>query len=81
MKQNIEIAITYGAVLLKTYMSHLDSRNTRNGTGLETYELYYTALQMYNGEPGERRVNYAKGILRHIKKAYPAPVEFPKINL
>lgn len=81
MKKNIEISITYGAVLLKTYISHLDSRNTRNGWGLETYEIYFSALQMYNGEPGVRKVNYAKGILRHVIKAYPAQVAFPKIDL
>lgn len=74
IKRDIPTAITYGAILLKTYVAFVDSRTE---VELSRSELYYQALQIYNGEPGEAKVRYAKNIFRNLQGVYPAPIKFP----
>lgn len=75
LKRDITSAITYGAILLKTYVAFVD---IRNGTDeLSRSELYYQALQIYNGEPGDAKVRYAKNVFTNLQGAYPTKVVFP----
>lgn len=80
MKVDIDFAVTYGGILLKTYIAFIDARNTRNERGYEDYEILYHSLQMYNGEPGDAKVRYSKAVFNHVKKAYPGPISFPKVS-
>ena len=75
LKKDITASITYGAILLKTYLAHLDTRNEEDD--VSSSELYYKALQIYNGEPGVAKVNYAKTIFRNIQDLYPNDISFP----
>jgi len=75
IKRDIPTAITYGAILLKTYVAFVDSKS--GSEDLSRSELYYQALQIYNGEPGEAKVRYAKNIFRNLQGVYPAPIKFP----
>ena len=75
LKKDITTSITYGAILLKTYLAHLDTRNEEDE--VSSSELYYKALQIYNGEPGEAKVRYAKQIFKNLQDAYPNPINFP----
>ena len=75
LKKDITASITYGAILLKTYLAHLDTRNEEDD--VSSSELYYKALQIYNGEPGVAKVNYAKTIFRNVQNLYPGDISFP----
>ena len=75
LKKDITASVTYGAILLKTYLSHLDTRNEEDD--VTSSELYYKALQIYNGEPGAAKVNYAKTIFRNVQDLYPGNISFP----
>lgn len=75
IKKDITTAVTYGAILLKTYVAFVDSKP--ESENLSRSELYYQALQIYNGEPGDAKVRYAKNIFRNLQGVYPAPIKFP----
>ena len=75
LKKDITASITYGAILLKTYLAHLDTRNEEDD--VSSSELYYKALQIYNGEPGVAKVNYAKTIFKNVQNLYPGDISFP----
>lgn len=95
LRKDILTSITYGAILLKTYIAYVDNKSNNLGlttNSLTTYstnkaienenllsdsELYYMALQIYNGEPGEAKVRYAKTIFKYVQRAYPTPLTFP----
>lgn len=77
IKQDISLALTYGAILLKTYVSSIDSRATRSETPMLTSEMYYQALQIYNGEEGDAKVRYAKAVFSNLKALYPKEISFP----
>lgn len=74
LKQNHLISVTYGGILLKTYVANMHNRNITENLRYSPAEIYYYALQAYNGEPGERKVNYAKKIFAFVHDMYPAPV-------
>ncbi len=77
VKKDIGVAITYGAILLKTYVAYIDIKNIRNNVELPTSEIYFQALQIYNGEEGDAKVKYAKAIFQNLKNLYPNEVDFP----
>lgn len=79
LKKDTLIAVTYGAILLKTYVANMDNRNIVNNLGYTTADVYYYALQNYNGEPGDAKVRYAQTIFRHIVEMHPKPnmLNFP----
>jgi hypothetical protein len=77
VKSDIPLALTYGAILLKTYVSYIDVKSIRNNSPLSLSETYYQALQIYNGEDGDAKVNYAKGVFNNLKALYPKEVNFP----
>lgn len=81
LKDDIEAAVTYGAILLKVYLAFADSRNIRNNTNLNDYEIYYQALMLYNGEAGNAKVHYAKNIFRFVMRHYPTRLNYSKIRL
>lgn len=81
LKDDIEAAVTYGAILLKVYLAYADSRNIRNNTNLDDYEIYYQALMLYNGEAGNAKVQYAKNIFKFVMKHYPTKLNYSKIRL
>lgn len=81
LKDDVEAAVTYGAILLKVYLAYADSRNIRNNTNLDDYEIYYQALMLYNGEAGNAKVHYAKNIFRFVMKHYPTKLNYSKIRL
>lgn len=76
IKKDIGVAITYGAILLKTYVAYVDLKNIRNNVELPTSQIYFQALQIYNGEEGDAKVKYAKAIFQNLKALYPTPVNF-----
>ena len=75
VKNDITASITYGAILLKTYLAHLDTRNEEDD--VSSSELYCKALQIYNGEALEKRVDYAQTIFKNVKNLYPNDISFP----
>lgn len=99
LRRDTLTSITYGAILLKTYIAYVDNKNNKLGLTnnlLKTYnanldsknenmlsdsELYYMALQIYNGEPGEAKVRYAKTIFKFVQRAYPTPLSFPFLEI
>lgn len=74
IKTNPLIAVTYGGILLKTYVANMHNRNITENLRYSPAEIYFYALQAYNGEPGERKVNYAKKIFSFVYDMYPAPI-------
>lgn len=68
---DIELAVTYGGILLKTYLVVVDAKYDT-----KTSEIYFRALQIYNGEPGNAKVEYARAIFRNLKEFYPKKVNF-----
>ena len=76
LKKDSRASIAYGAILLKVYISFVKIR-TQFVSPPQTSELYYMALQLYNGEAGEAKVRYAKQIFQHVKEMYPKDVKFP----
>jgi hypothetical protein len=81
IKKDIPTAITYGAILLKTYVAFINIKNNRSaseeGGDLPKSEIYFRALQIYNGEEGTAKVNYAKNVFKNLQGAYPNHVSFP----
>nr|BDT29977.1 transglycosylase SLT domain-containing protein [Bacteriovorax sp. HI3] len=77
IKTDIPTAVTYGAILLKTYVAYVDNRSARAEVDLPLSETYYQALQIYNGEEGNAKVNYAKAIFKNVQNLYPHKVNFP----
>jgi len=81
IKRDIPTAITYGAILLKTYVGFIDSKSSRSTAeediDLPTSEIYFRALQIYNGEDGEAKVNYAKNVFKNLQGFYPNTINFP----
>lgn len=76
IKNDVPVAITYGAILLKTYVSYIETRSLKADIALPTSELYFQALQIYNGEDGDAKVKYAKNIFNHVKSMYPKEFDF-----
>lgn len=76
LKKDIQTAVTYGAILLKTYVAYADIRGSKLETRPSMSETYYLALQIYNGEEGDAKVKYAKNIFIHLKSLYPVPINF-----
>lgn len=66
-----ELAITYGGILLKTYLAYTDLR-----TETKLSQIYFKALQTYNGEPGEAKVKYARAIFKNLEEMYPKDTNF-----
>lgn len=77
LKTDVEAAVTYGALLLKVYLAFVKSKNLTENVDMELGEMYFHALQIYNGEEGEARVRYARNVFKNVKNAYPDPIEFP----
>lgn len=80
IKRDIPTAITYGAILLKTYVAFIDTKTSRidgEEVDIPKSEIYFRALQIYNGEEGEAKVNYAKNVFKNLQGAYPNKVNFP----
>lgn len=80
IKRDIPTAITYGAILLKTYVAFIDTKTNRadgEEVDLPTSEIYFRALQIYNGEEGVAKVNYAKNVFKNLQGFYPNRVNFP----
>ena len=77
IKTDIPAAVTYGAILLKTYIAYVDSRSAKTGVDLSLSEIYYQALQIYNGEKGNAKVYYARAIFKNVQNLYPQKVNFP----
>lgn len=75
--EDILTAVTYGGILLKTYVAYVDTRNSKSEEVIPLSETYYQALQIYNGESGMAKVRYAKTIFKHVKAMYPQKVNFP----
>lgn len=80
VKKDLELAITYGAILLKTYVAAIDVKMQRHETPISLSETYYQALQVYNGEPGDAKVKYAKNIFLNLENMYPRKVKFSFSN-
>lgn len=76
-KKDIQVSIVYGAVLLKTYLGIIYKKNAPR---LQASELYFQALQFYNGEEGQAKVKFAKNVFLNLKALYPAPVHFPFLD-
>lgn len=80
IKNDIRVAITYGAVLLKTYVARVDDRAEDKKIKMQKSEIYYDALQIYNGEEGDAKVNYAKKVFKNMNQVYPKDLNFPFLN-
>lgn len=76
LKTDAEMAITYGAVLLKTYTVSIEQAAQKEGLQLSMSEKYFLGLQRYNGEPGEKKIDYAKQIFDIVESMYPNTVKF-----
>ena len=76
LKQDTDMAITYGAVLLKTYTVSIEQAALKENLPLSMSEKYFLGLQRYNGEPGEKKIDYATQIFDIVEKMYPNPVKF-----
>ena len=77
IKNDGQSSIVYGAVLLKIYLAFVNYRNTYQVAPLKLSEVYFQALQLYNGEEGEAKLRYAKAIFKNLKLLYPNEVNFP----
>ena len=79
IKRDTLTAVTYGAILLKTYVAYIDNKTKRmeGEADLPKSELYFQALQIYNGEEGDAKVKYAKNVFKNLQAAYPKQVIFP----
>lgn len=77
IKMDTRAAITYGAVLLKTYVARIDDKAEDERRKMQKSEIYYNALQIYNGEEGDAKVRYAKSVFDNLKKLYPNELNFP----
>lgn len=77
LKRDTSAAIVYGALLLKTFLAFVNTRNTLEAVPLKTSEIYFQALQLYNGEEGNAKVKYARSIFQNLKSLYPIDVNFP----
>jgi hypothetical protein len=82
IKADIDLAVTYGAILLKTYVVYADLKNSKDpkdpkeDVPTPMSENYFQALQIYNGEEGDAKVKYAKNVFLNLKSLYPVPVNF-----
>lgn len=76
LKRDTTLAITYGAVLLKTYTVSIDQAASKENIQLSMSDKYFLGLQRYNGEPGDKKIDYAKNIFDVVEKMYPNPVKF-----
>lgn len=77
IKNDGQSSIVYGAVLLKIYLAFVNYRNTYQVAPMKLSEVYFQALQLYNGEEGEAKLRYAKAIFKNLKLLYPNEVNFP----
>lgn len=77
LKNDPKTAVVYGTILLKVYLSVVTVRTNFVIAPPKKSELYYQALQIYNGEEGEAKVKYAKQIFKYVKEMYPKDVDFP----
>lgn len=77
LKEEIPTALSYGAILLKTYVAHIDGKAARTETPISLSETYFQALQIYNGEEGDAKVKYAKAVFKNMRAFYPKEVTFP----
>lgn len=73
LKKDHLISVTYGAILLKTFLAYLDNRNDAENLKMTMPELYYNAFQRYNGEEGDAKVRYAQTIFKLVKGMHPWP--------
>lgn len=80
VKQDIKSSIVYGAILLKTYLAVTNKRQSPESKPLKMSEIYFHALQIYNGEAGEAKVKFAKKVFSNLKSVYPAEVNFPFLD-
>lgn len=76
IKNDIQLAVVYGAILLKTYLGHIDQKRIKENIPMEMSEIYFQALQMYNGEEGNAKIIYAKNVFKNLQGFYPLPVIF-----
>lgn len=76
IKKDVQTAVVYGAILLKTYVAYADIKASKLEKHPSMSETYFQALQIYNGEEGDAKVKYAKGIFLNLKSLYPVPVNF-----
>lgn len=77
IKKDTYSSIVYGAVLLKTYLAFITTKNTFEAIPFKTSEIYFQALQLYNGEEGDAKVTYSRNIFQNLKSLYPNEVNFP----
>lgn len=77
LKLDIVASLVYGAILLKTFVTYEQLKNIKQEKNLQTSEIYFYALQRYNGEPGDAKIRYAKKIFSYLKLLYSGPIEFP----
>lgn len=68
---DVELAVTYGGILLKTYLAYTDLRSDA-----KLSQVYFKALQTYNGEPGEAKVRYARAVFNNLEEFYPREINF-----
>lgn len=80
IKQDIPVALTYGAILLKTYVAFIDNKFKNSFVPLSISETYYQALQIYNGEEGDAKVKYARDVFKNLRAFYPRELSFPFLN-
>ena len=80
IKTDVQTALVYGAILLKTYVAYADMQAIKMEVQPSMSETYFQALQIYNGEDGDAKVNYAKNIFQNLKAIYPVPVNFSFLN-
>lgn len=80
IKEDVTLAVTYGAILLKTYLAHIDSKDVIGETQLSMEEKYFMALRNYNGEPGINKFQYAKTTYELVKKMYPKELNISFID-
>lgn len=71
LKEDVLLAVTYGGILLKTYLSHIDTKDTQEQTNYTLPEKYFLSFVKYNGEPGENKILYAQEIFRLTQLMYP----------
>lgn len=71
IKQDTLLSLSYGAILLKTYMAVISIRANASDEVLTMAERYYYALQMYNGEEGDAKIRYARAIFKQLNLFYP----------
>lgn len=77
VKNNTLAALVYGAVLLKTHLAYIEYKAETSGAVLLHGENYYLAFMRYNGEEGDAKVRYARGIFKNVQGFYP---DFPNFS-